>query len=272
MLIRPDRLLARLDHLSRLLLVVLALAFISLPIVRWTLGEAALRLGVVAAVVVQAIVVVILLGRAWPLPRLVGVLLAVIVLGWAAEYLGSQTGFPFGRYHYTDLLQPQVGGVPLLIPLAWLMMLPPSWAIASAIVPASKGQKTMGWKEWLSFALISSLAMTAWDLFLDPQMTAWNFWVWEQPSGYFGIPWINFLGWMLVTFLITLVVRPRGLPTAPLAAIYALTWFLETFGQLFFWGLPGPAVCGFLGMGSVLFWAALSHLRQSKEFDRRENR
>ena len=46
------------------------------------------------------------------------------MIGWTAEAIGSKTGFPFGAYHYTDRLQPQLLGVPLLIPLAWLMMLP----------------------------------------------------------------------------------------------------------------------------------------------------
>lgn len=233
-----------------------------MPIVQQTFGEAALRASVAVGVIVQAAMVVFLLGRVWPAPRLLRVILTVLVLGWAVEYLGSRTGFPFGRYHYTDLLQPQLGGVPLLIPFAWLMMLPPSWAIASVLVPSSDRERRSA-RGWVIFALISSVAMTAWDLFLDPQMTSWGFWVWERPSGYFGIPWINFLGWMLVTFVITLVVRPSRVPAAPLVAIYALTWFLEAFGQFFFWDLPGPAVCGFLGMGLLLLATALFHGRRS---------
>jgi hypothetical protein len=29
---------------------------------------------------------------------------------------------------------------------------------------------------------------------------------------------------------------------------------LETIGQLLFWGLPGPALVGFAGMGGMLLW------------------
>lgn len=263
MLIRWSRRLRFLDRTSRFLLAILALTFIPLPLVQQTFGEAALRVGVAVGVIVQAALVVFLLGRVWPAPRLLMVVLTVLALGWAAEYLGSRTGFPFGRYHYTDLLQPQLGGVPLLIPLAWLMMLPPAWAIASLLVPAPLNGDGRSARGWVIFALVSSLAMTAWDLFLDPQMVAWGFWVWERPSGYFGIPWINFLGWMLVTFVMTLLVRPSRLPTAPLVAIYALTWFLESFGQIFFWGLPGPATGGFLGMGAILLAAAILDGRRS---------
>ena len=77
------------------------------------------------------------------------VALAIPAMGWAIEYLGSTTGFPFGRYHYTDRLQPQLGHVPLLIPLAWLMMLPPAWAVAGSIAGNSG----------LSFVLASALAL-----------------------------------------------------------------------------------------------------------------
>ena len=38
--------------------------------------------------------------------------------------------------------------------------------------------------------------------------------------------------------------------------IYILTWLLELGGLAFFWGLPGPAAGGALGMGAFV-WLAL---------------
>jgi uncharacterized membrane protein len=32
------------------------------------------------------------------------------VLAWAVEHIGETTGLPFGRYQYTDMLQPQILG------------------------------------------------------------------------------------------------------------------------------------------------------------------
>ena len=107
----------------------------------------------------------------------------------------------------------------------------------------------------MAFIALSAAAFTAWDLFLDPQMVAWNFWVWDQPGQYFGIPWVNFLGWLLVSALVTVVARPRGLPVLPLLVVYTVTWALQTFGQLFFWGLPGPALMGGVVMGSLVVLA-----------------
>jgi putative membrane protein len=47
----------------------------------------------------------------------------VFALAWGVEHVGVQTGFPFGRYRYTSMLQPQLlEVVPLAIPFAWLMV------------------------------------------------------------------------------------------------------------------------------------------------------
>jgi putative membrane protein len=163
---------------------------------------------------------------------------------------------PFGVYSYTDLLQPQLFGVPLLIPLAWMMMLAPSWAVASVIV----GRERSSWRKRAAFILISALAITAWDLYLDPQMVGWGFWVWAQPSGYFGIPWVNFLGWILTGAVVTAIVRPDDLPITPLMVIYGIVWILQAIGLAVFWGQPGPAVFGFAAMGGLL---ALAYARRN---------
>ena len=90
------------------LLAVWTLSMISLPIIRWVWGEAALAWGVSLTVVVQVAVVLIILALQWGARRVLVVAVAVVVLTWGVEFLGSSTGFPFGSYHYTGRLQPQV--------------------------------------------------------------------------------------------------------------------------------------------------------------------
>jgi lycopene beta-cyclase len=218
------------------------------PIVFWTHGPSALYLGMSLAVCVQAGMVLVILAEAWGARRTVWTFLTVAVLAYLAELIGSSTGVPFGRYYYTSVLQPQWNGVPLLIPLAWLMMLPPAWAVAQIITADTRHARF--------FPLVAALAFTAWDLFLDPQMVGWNFWVWETPGPYFGIPLVNYLGWVLVSGAITWVVRPARLPVMPLFAVYVVTCLLQTVGQGVFWSQPGPAICGFLGMGGFIVLAA----------------
>ncbi len=94
-------------------IVVWVLTMISLPILGWILGENALIRGMTLGVLMQASAVIIILYSAWGWPRALKTVLIVAVFTYLAELLGSTTGFPFGKYHYTNLLQPQLAGVPV---------------------------------------------------------------------------------------------------------------------------------------------------------------
>ncbi|PKN92590.1 MAG: carotenoid biosynthesis protein [Chloroflexi bacterium HGW-Chloroflexi-6] len=246
-------------------LVLWVLTMITLPILGWILGEGYLIRGMAFGVIMQAAAVLAILFYAWGWARTLKTFAIVVVLSYLAEFLGSSTGIPFGKYEYTGLLQPQLAGVPLLIPLAWMMMLPPAWAIASIILkktlPHNRHEETQRKILWglapflVKFVFLSSLAFTAWDLFLDPQMVGWGFWVWENPGAYFGIPLSNYLGWIVVSAIITLAANPKNLPVGPLSLVYVLTWLLQTIGQGIFWSQPGPAAVGFVGSG-IFVWLA----------------
>ncbi|WP_449065987.1 carotenoid biosynthesis protein, partial [Planomonospora algeriensis] len=53
------------------------------------------------------------------LPRAAAAFAAAVTAGYTAEWVGTRTGLPFGDYHYTGLLVPQPGGVPVVVALAW---------------------------------------------------------------------------------------------------------------------------------------------------------
>jgi putative membrane protein len=246
--------LARADAMQAGLIAAWMLAMIALPILNWTFGSRLIPQAVTGALLIQFAAVMTITASVWGGSRtLIGFTL-IGIMTWSMEALGSKTGFPFGSYEYTGALQPQIAGVPLLIPVAWFTMLAASWAVADAILPR--------WRARVygpaAFVLISAAAMTAWDLFLDPQMVGWGFWVWEQPGGYFGIPWVNFAGWLLTAMIATAAALPLIRPEArhvrrpPLIVIYGVTWVLETFGLALFWDQPGPALVGGVAMGSLL--------------------
>jgi putative membrane protein len=48
-------------------------------------------------------------------------------------------------------------------------------------------------------------------------------WVWDQPGGYFGIPWQNYAGWLLSAAVMTALAAPLNVPapfpTAPLLLV-----------------------------------------------------
>ena len=236
---------------STALLPVIGVAgLLATPIIQWAAGHLGLVAWVFLGVLLQASLVVLFLAQAAGVRRATLAVIAVVTIAWIAEAIGAKTGFPFGAYRYTDILQPQLLGVPLVVPLAWLMLLPPAWAVA---------QRLTGKRSGVQFVAVSALAFTAWDLFLDPQMAHWGLWVWDTPGApgpYFGIPLVNFAGWLLVAALITVLARPPALPDGPLVVIYTVTWLIETVGQVVFWQFYGPALCGFIGMGVfvVIAW------------------
>lgn len=251
--------LFRLDPKQETLFALIAVwtgVMIAVPILRWAVGDAIFPADVAAGVLAQALASLSAVRSLWGWRRLLMVSAVLTVGAWLVEYVGHTTGFPFGAYDYTHILQPQLGGVPLLIPLAWLMMLPPAWAVAHTLT-----HSLTGWRGRIAFIVVSAFAFTAWDFFLDPQMVMWRLWVWVEPGAvsYFGIPWSNYAGWLLTSSVLTaiaMVIAPvRRIPIAPLMTIYGVSWFLETFGLSFFWGLTGPGFVGGVVMGVFLFAA-----------------
>lgn len=114
------------------------------------------------------------------------------------EALGVATGWIYGPYAYTGRLGPSVLGVPVLIPFAWFMMAYPALILACRILDEPPVAPRRPW----AVAALAAMAMTAWDLALDPVMARLGFWVWKTRGPYFGVPLQNFAGWMLTMLLI----------------------------------------------------------------------
>ncbi len=223
------------------LVVVWSLAMIALPIVSMVAPRYRATT-VTVAVIAQALVVSFVLLSSLPPVTAVTIIVLVPLLGWSAEFVGSRTGIPFGTYDYTDLLQPQIGRVPIAIPLAWLMMMPPAWAIAAVIVP--NGPPVLR-------AVVAALAFTAWDFYLDPQMVGWDYWRWQKPGAYVGIPIVNFVGWFIWSFVISFALGNGAFRVEPLILVFLTHWILQFGGHLVFWKMPVSAIVGFLAMGAT---------------------
>ena len=111
----------------------------------------------------------------------------------------SAQDLSMGHHRYGNMLVPRLGSVPVIIPLAWFMMIYPSWRVAGVLARAIDSDSLLGRS---TQALIAAMVMTAWDMVMDPGNTAAGLWVWESSGIYFGVPRQNYLGWILTTFLI----------------------------------------------------------------------
>lgn len=132
-----------------------------------------------------------------------------LVISFTLEHIGVKTGWVFGRYHYTDVLNPKLlGTVPVVIPLAYFMVIYPSYMMANLIVRGQPTGKFQGWGLILLTSLLTGLIMTAWDLVMDPVMVHdVKAWVWERGGDYFGVPFHNFAGWTFTTFVVSMAFR-----------------------------------------------------------------
>lgn len=130
--------------------------------------------------------------------------LPVFGLAWGVEHLGVTSGFPFGRYEYTDLLQPQfLGVVPLPIACAWLMVGFGAWQLAGG----QRGDRPLG-----RTALLTATLVLALDLQIETVATRVNrYWIWLDSGPYYGVPTANFIAWWLVGLAMALVIQ-RALP------------------------------------------------------------
>jgi uncharacterized membrane protein len=181
-------------------------------------------------------------------------------IGWAAEYIGVSTGFPFGLYSYADTLGWTVAGVPIVVMMAWAMMSYPCLLAAQRLSRTRAGVVVFG--AWL---------LASWDLFLDPQMVGEGHWTWASPDpglpGIPGIPLTNYLGWIITSLIImTLLSRlPErrssgdGVPTFMLLWVY----FSNVLGNAVFFGRPGVAIWGGIIMGAIVIpWAWITWTRR----------
>ncbi|ADP80391.1 carotenoid biosynthesis protein [Pseudofrankia inefficax] len=196
-----------------------------------------------------------------------------IVLGLVAEVVGLRTGWPFGRYAYTNGLGPEIGGVPVIIPLAWSMMAYPALLFGRHAATTIRGPGPAG---QAVTALVGGTLLAGWDLFLDPRMVAEGFWAWAPSDGpgLNGIPLTNTAGWLVVGTVLVAVLDRLPDPTRGHAGNVAgdgvagwppgdrvplcLVWW--TYGSwllacVAFFGQPLVALAGGIGMGLPLLLA-----------------
>jgi len=132
--------------------------------------------------------------------RSLAFLLVCAVVSWCFEEVGVSTGLVYGAYHYSSRLGAKLGEVPLIIPLAWFMMVYASWTWQGCcwMAPARRHRRGTAAR-----IVTAAMVMTAWDTVMDPGMARSGAWTWEPGGAYFGVPLHNFAGWLATTSLST---------------------------------------------------------------------
>ena len=247
---------------------------------------------VVALHVLPALAFALIHGAA--VYRIRGVLTFVLLsgaIGNASENLSIVTGFPFGRYHFTEVMGPKLFSVPILLGLAYIGMGYVSWTVARLILGDTS--EPLAGRRLVTRPLAAAFVMVAWDFSMD---AVWanlvHAWTWHEGGAYFGVPLSNFLGWYLTVYLIyqsfaLLVARQ---PTARFHlstrfwGLAVLFYAVSAAGNLFVLAPRGPrsvtdasgmtwsvsAILGGSALVSILVMGAFAFLAWTRLLDRAE--
>lgn len=140
------------------------------------------------------------------------------IISYTWEFIGVTTGIPFGPYNYTSALGPQIGPVPVAIPLIWC-------ALGYFCMQAS------------DHYIIASALMVSFDLSFDPVFSSsLHLWNWTGQTQYFGVPLTNFFGWFIasLTFFVVFYFasKHRLSSSKPAIAFYYLFGIDNVIGDL----------------------------------------
>lgn len=102
----------------------------------------------------------------------------IIITSIFFEYIGTNYSLLFGNYSYSDMLQPQIKGIPLAIGFSWL----------SVVLFGSK--LSLKYNSFI-YVLTGSMVLTAFDYLLEPAAINLGYWRWSDIKP----PFFNYLTW-----------------------------------------------------------------------------
>lgn len=152
--------------------------------------------------------VLLILHACWTLTVWRGFIFIVLagLVGWAAEAISLHSGTLFGG-EYIYPAQPSLFGVPFTIITYWAVFIYMGyWLVSSFLAWLGKTKPNYKQASLMHIGLLvlgDGLAVTAIDLFMDPLSARAESWTWLEGGPYFGVPTGNFIGWFMVTVLVT---------------------------------------------------------------------
>ena len=153
-------------------------------------------------------------------------------IGVFIEIIGTKTGLIFGgKYEFNLKLSPgpSISGIPLIIPLSWsgltYMILNYCELVLGSSFYSLSNQN-------ITLLLLPSILMVLLDLILDPIAVDEKRWSWKKSGAYYGVPFLNFVGWLFTTFLILFIFQ-----------LFQSDFKIDKEGDFFFKHSPGILFC-----------------------------
>jgi putative membrane protein len=142
----------------------------------------------------------------------------VAAVAFFYEVLGVNFGWVFGKYIYTELVDPNLFGVSLAVLPAWGPISYASYYLTNFLLPteveeANKLPVAKRVVPYLVLSLVGGVLTTMWDLMMDPVDVARGWYIWEGGGAYRpdgpngGVPLTNYYGWIFTGFCACLIYR-----------------------------------------------------------------
>jgi len=146
--------------------------------------------------------------------------LALAGYAYAVEFVGATTGLPYGEFAYEIPLGPMLADtIPLGLPVFFVPLVLNAYLLCLLLLGERAGSAAVRLP-----AVIG--AVVAVDLVLDPAAVAVGFWAYES-GGYYGVPLLNFGGWVVSATVATLLVDAAFDRAALLARVRSCPFVLD---------------------------------------------
>jgi geranylgeranyl reductase family protein len=173
--------------------------------------------------------------------------LVAFISSLAIELVGGVTGTVFGSYRHESTMPGRLFGlVPLVVPFGWYIIAYLSFATAATVLPKDSAR--------LVRTITATALFVAYDLVADPNHLYRGSWSYPGGGAYYGIPFQNFVAWVVIGFLILSILgliqpqreRATEAKELPLAFIaYVAVMFHEGLFAIFISRHRGAGMIGF---------------------------
>jgi uncharacterized membrane protein len=143
------------------------------------------------------------------------------LITWLSEFSSINTGIPYGSYFYTEYTKGYelfFFGVPFMDSLSYVFLTYASYSMALLTVSpliCTGGMiyllETHALRQSLFTTLLGSIYFVYLDIIIDPLSLQGSKWFlgqiygYGEPGVYFGVPISNFIGWIIVGFILIFV-------------------------------------------------------------------
>lgn len=141
--------------------------------------------------------------RTAPLPVTLKRAVAILLVLYGVEFIGVNTGYPFGSYVYTDVLGLSLAGIPLAISFAWYATVMNTWRISEGLLNRA------GHAGAVLIALGAGILTLGLDITLEPMASmVYSYWQWNGNT----VPLQNYVSWFSLTVIAVYLLAKRESP------------------------------------------------------------